>query len=93
MFQNSYCRIVETISEPEMFAARLYSAQLITPEMRDKALNEQHSPQSRTMKLVSAVEVQIRASPKENFKKFVRVLSEDKCYQSLARFLDAKLGR
>ena len=91
--QENFCKLIEAISEPAKFAARLYSAKLITSEMRDNAMNENQPSCGRIMKLISAVEAQIKAFPEENFGKFVRTLCEEDCYQMLARSLHAELGK
>ena len=93
LIRKNYCKLVEVISEPAKLAAKLYSAELITAEMRDSAMNESHPACGRIIKLVSAVEGQIKAFPEENFRKFVNILCEENCYQQLARSIHPELGR
>ena len=91
--RQNYCKLVEVISEPAKLAAKLYSAELITAEMRDSAVNESHPSCGRTMRLVSAVEGQIKAFPDENFRKFLKILCEESCYQQLAKSIHPELGK
>ena len=88
-----YCKLVEVISEPAKFAAKLYSANLISAGLRDEAMNECQPSCSRVMKLVSTVENMIKVFPKENFRKFLKILCEESCYQMLARSIHHELGR
>ena len=91
-FQDNFARICDGITNPEMFAARLFSAHLITDEVRQQADLPCFTPCCRVIKLVSAVLAQIKINPSESLRKFIAVLREDPCYESLAAKLDTKNG-
>ena len=94
IFRKNYCKIVKAISEPDKFAAQLYAAGLITTEKIDEVINKSNeSSCSRAMRLASATENAIKHHPKENFRKFIKVLCEESGYESLARSIHPELSK
>lgn len=61
--------------------------------MRDTAANDFHPPCKRALQLLSAVEIQIKLYPAQNFPKFIKILCEEECYYLLAKSLCPKLGK
>lgn len=91
-FQDNFSKLCEGITNPEMFAARLFSAHLITDEVRQQADLQCLTPCCRVLKLLSAVQSQIKVSPAESLRKFIAVLREDPCHEVLATRLDKQNG-
>ncbi len=82
VFQRNCYKLAQGITNPATFGAKLYAARLITAEVRDYAA---FSPScKRVLRLLSAVEVQIKLFPVQNFPQFVKILCEEGCYYLLA---------
>ncbi len=93
VFQRNFCKLAQGITNPATFSAKLYAARLITAEVRDYAANECSQSCTRVLRLLSAVEVQIKLFPVQNFPLFVKILCEEGCYYLLAKSLCPKLGK
>ena len=80
-FQKYFDDLLESIQNPPTLSARLFSAKLLTKEVRRTICSLEKPMQQRT-ELLDAVERQIEAVP-HNFYKFVEALEKDAPMQHL----------
>lgn len=74
VFRKLYAKLHDGIQvDPNPFAVKLYSAELISFEIRNKATQESVAPENRASTLLSAVEIRIKSNESE-FWKFLEVL-------------------
>lgn len=74
-FRKHSAELLTAIQDPEVLAWQLFAKNIITPDVRDDAVNMMHSRVARTSKLLVAVETQITVNPAA-FAAFLSVLDD-----------------
>ena len=73
-YTKAYDDIVDAITNPDAFASALFSAELISKDNRDAAMNERGAtPYNRAVQLASAAETMVRLDT-DSFSKFLTEL-------------------
>ena len=87
-FQKCFAVLSDGISDPGWLATQLYSRDMISRDMRREAVLETTPAPTRTRKLLSAVEDQIKTSPTSKFRDFLYILHSEPSLEHLARKLE-----
>ena len=87
-FQKCFAVLSDGIFDPGWLASELYSKDMISREVRQEVQLETLNAQTRTYKLLSAVEDQIIASPASKFKDFLYILHSESSCEHLAKELE-----
>ena len=87
-FQKCFSVLVDGILDPGGLAIQLYSRELIGADLRKEAQKRVIAEREKTEKLLSAVEIQIIASPATKFREFLDVLHNEPSLQHLATRLE-----
>ena len=80
-FRKHYAVLLETIDNPTILAARLYSDDVLSRHTRDK-INELTLTEQKVTELLVATEKTIRLDP-SNYHKFVEALEKESSMQHL----------
>ena len=86
-FRDAYAELLEAIQVPVYLAANLYSARIIPRGVRIEMTTPGVSRLEKNEKLLTAVESQIKATPKK-FETFLSVLSGDSSMEPLVEKLE-----
>ena len=88
-FKKCFAVLNNGISDPGWLASELYSRDMISSNVRQEAeLQTLAAAPTRTHKLLSAVEHQIKTSPTSKFRDFLYVLHSEPSLEHLARKLE-----
>ena len=87
-FQKCFAVLSDGISDPGWLASELYSRDMISRDERQEAQLETLPAPTRTRKLLSAIEDQIKASPASKFRGFLDILHSQPSLEHLARNLE-----
>ena len=87
-FRKCFSALVGGITDPGWLAVQLYSRELIGPDIRTEAQKQAIAKRVKIEMLLSAVEVQIVASPATKFREFLDVLQNEPSLQHLATRLE-----
>ena len=87
-FQKCFAVLNNGISDPGWLASELYSRGMISSNVRQEAQLETLAAPTRTHKLLSAVEHQIKTNPTSKFRDFLYILHRDPSLEHLARMLE-----
>ena len=87
-FQKCFAVLSDGISDPGWLASELYSRDMISRDARQEAQLETLPASTRTRKLLSAIEDQIKTSPVSKFRGFLDILHSEPSLKHLARKLE-----
>ena len=87
-FKKCFAFLSNGISEPGWLAILLYSRDMISSNLRQEAQLETTPARTRTRKLLSAVEDQIKTSPEPKFRDLLDILHSEPSLEHLARKLE-----
>ena len=87
-FQKCFAALSNGISDPGWLASELYSREMISSNLRQEAQLETLPAPTRTIKLLLAVENQIKTSPTSKFRNFLYILHSEPSLEHLARKLE-----
>ena len=91
-FKKCFAVLSNGISDPGLLASELYSRDMISSNLRQEAQLERIPAPTRTHKLLSAVEGQIKTSPELKFRDFLYILHSEPSLDHLARKLEEAYG-
>ena len=87
-FQKSFAVLSDGISDPVWLASELYSRDMISRDVRQEAQLETLPASTRTRKLLSAIEDQIKTGSASKFRGFLDILHSEPSLKHLARKLE-----
>ena len=87
-FQKCFAVLNTGIFDPGWLASELFSRDMISSNVRQEAQLETLAAPTRTHKLLSAVEHQIKTSPTSKFREFLYILHSEPALDHLARMLE-----
>ena len=88
VFQKCFAVLSDGISDPGWLATQLYSRDMISSNVRQEAQLETLAAPTRTHKLLTAVEHQIKTSPTSKFREFLDILHSEPSLEHLAGKLE-----
>ena len=83
-FRKCFADLADGITDPGWLAVKLYSRELIGPDLRTEAQKQATEDRVKIVKVLSAVEDQIVVSPTTKFREFLDVLQGEPSLQHLA---------
>ena len=87
-FRKCFADLADGITDPGWLAVKLYSRELIGPDLRTEAQKQATEDRVKIVKVLSAVEDQIVVSPTTKFREFLDVLQGEPSLQHLATRLE-----
>ena len=87
-FRKCFADLTNGVTDPGWLAVKLYSRELIGPDLRTEAQKQATEDRVKIVKVLSAVEKQIVASPTTTFREFLDVLQNEPSLQHLATRLE-----